>query len=94
MTSGAFLAFAALMETSMIMVPLARFLPCQANRWANIAVGVFHTLVVLVFFFIGGLPTAITYDTLFAFFEVVCTVLIVSLAWRWKQPSVVAVACN
>jgi hypothetical protein len=92
MTSGAFLAFAALMETSMIMVPLGRFLPYKANRWANIAVGIFRTIVALVFLFIGGLPTAITYYTLFVFFEVVCTVLIVWLAWRWKEaPAVTAV---
>ena len=91
MTSGAFLGFAILMETAFVMVPLARFLPYQANRWTNIVLGIFHTLVAIVFVFIGGWPsTFLTADAFFVLVEVICTLLIVWLAWTWKESKVAA----
>jgi len=94
MTAGAFLGFAALMETSMLMVPLSRFLPYQANRWANIIVGFIHTAAALLFFFVGGLPTAFTYTALFIIFEVIATVLIIWFAWKWKESDALAIVGN
>jgi Family of unknown function (DUF6326) len=92
MTPGAFLGFAVLMETSMVMVPLARFLPYRANRWANIVAGFIHTAAAILFFFIGGLPTAFTYYAFFVIAEVICTLLIIWFAWTWKTSKTVTIA--
>jgi hypothetical protein len=90
MTRGAFLGFAVLMETAMIMVPLARFLPYRANRWANIIAGFLHTVAALLFFFIGGLPTTfVTAGAFFVMVEVICTLLIIWFAWAWKTSVII-----
>jgi hypothetical protein len=63
------------------MVPLSRVLPYRVNRIANIASALFHTLFVL-WSLIGG-PV----DWYYAFFvsvEVVTTVTIAVIAWRWR----------
>ena len=78
------LGAAALMETAMVMVPLSRFLKYRANRWANIVVGVIHTLAVIVSIFVGGVMPA-SYYLLFASVEVVSTSLIVWYAWKWHN---------
>jgi hypothetical protein len=85
MTSGAFLGFAILMESSMVMVPISRFVSYRTNRWANIIVGFIHTVAALLFFFVGGLPTAFTYTAVFVVFEVIATGLIVWWAWKWNE---------
>jgi hypothetical protein len=71
---------AVLMETAIAMVLLARLLKYRANRWANIAAGVLHTLAVA-----GSLSLA-PYYVFFATIEIACTVFIVWYAWTWRRP--------
>jgi hypothetical protein len=84
MSHGMMLGAAALMETAMVMVPLSRFLRYRANRWANIVVGVMHTMAVILSLFVGGVIPA-SYYLLFASVEVVTTSFIVWYAWEWHN---------
>jgi len=85
MTEGFLLAAAVLMETAIAMVMLARALPYGVNRWANIVVGVLHTLSVFASMFVGGPPAL--YYLFFGSIEIVCTLLIVWFAVRWTDPA-------
>jgi hypothetical protein len=71
------------METAIAMVLLSRVLEYTANRWANIIIGVLHTLAVLLSVFVGGTTPAVYY-LFFAAIEISCTSLIVWYAWSWK----------
>ena len=82
-TQGFLLGSAILMETAIAMVLLSRVLEYKANRWANIIIGVVHTLAVLLSVFVGGTTPAIYY-VFFAIIEISCTSLIVWYAWNWK----------
>jgi Family of unknown function (DUF6326) len=84
MSHGMMLGAAALMETAMVMVPLSRFLRYRANRWANIVVGVMHTMAVILSLFVGGAMPA-SYYLLFASVEVISTSFIVCYAWKWHN---------
>lgn len=80
-TEGFLLSAAVLMETAIAMVLLSRVLQYRANRWANIIVGLIHTIAVSAPMFVGsghGL-----YYMFFGTIEVVCTAYIVWTAWRW-----------
>jgi hypothetical protein len=81
MTAGALLFFAVAMETSFAMVVLSRVLRRGANRWANIAAGIFHTGLV-AYTFVGETP--MPFYVFFAAVEIACTLLITWLALRWK----------
>jgi hypothetical protein len=82
MSPGAALGFAALMESAIVMVLLARVLKYRANRWANIVAGVIHTLAVAASLF-GTTPPA-PYYMLFATVEIACTLFIIWYAWTWR----------
>jgi hypothetical protein len=88
MTAGAILFFAISMETSIAMVILSRVLKHRANRWANIAVGIFNTGLV-VFSLFAQRPEP--FYVMFAAVEIACTLFIVWLAIRWKPASESAV---
>jgi hypothetical protein len=81
MTAGALLFFAVAMETSIAMVILSRVLKRGANRWANIAAGIFNTGLV-IFTFFGETP--MPFYVFFAAVEIACTLFITWLAIRWK----------
>jgi hypothetical protein len=87
-TQGAVLVFAILMETALAMVLLSRVLKYGANRWANIAAGVFHTAFVSWSLFGETQPL---FYLFFAAVEIPCTLFIVWYAWKWRnhegQPS-------
>jgi hypothetical protein len=85
MTEGFLLGAAVLMETAIAMVLLARALPYGVNRWANIVVGVLHTLSVFASLFVGGPPAL--YYLFFGSIEIACTLLIVWFAVRWVDPA-------
>jgi hypothetical protein len=87
-TAGAALFFAVSMETSIAMVILSRVLKRGANRWANIAAGIFHTGLVIYSLF-GQTP--MPFYVFFAVVEIACTLLIVWLAIRWKPAAETAV---
>ena len=82
-TQGFLFGSAILMETAIAMVLLSRVLDYRANRWANIIIGVLHTLAVLLSVFVGGTTPAVYY-LFFAAIEISCTSLIVWYAWSWK----------
>jgi len=82
MAAGAALVFAVLMETSIAMVVLSRVLKRGANRWANIAAGVFHTGLVAWSLF-GQTPKP--FYVFFAAVEIAWTLFIVGYAWTWKR---------
>lgn len=77
------LVFAILMETSIAMVLLSRLLKHGANRWANIAAGVFHTGFVSWSLLTG---TQLPFYMFFAAVEIACTLFIVWYAWTWTNP--------
>lgn len=74
------LAAAVLMETAIAMVVLSRLLRYRANRWANVAAGVLHTVAV------AGSMSLAPYSAFFASIEIACTLFIVWYAWTWHRP--------
>ena len=79
MTPGFLLAGAILMETAIVMAILSWVLPYKANRWVNIIIGAINIFAVVT----GGHGL---YYIFFATVEVVCMLLIIWFAWKWKPP--------
>ncbi len=78
-----FLLIAAMVtEISIAMVFLSRLLKYRVNRWANIIGG-----VITILWVIGGGSTALHY-IFFASIEVVCSLVIIWLAWTWRDRQV------
>ena len=74
-----FLLIAAMVtEISIAMVFLSRLLKYGVNRWANIIGG-----VITILWVIGGGSTTLHY-IFFASIEVVCSLVIIWLAWMWR----------
>ena len=71
---------AIMMEISIVMIILSWVLKYGINRWANIIVSV--TTIVFV---VGGGSTYPHY-LFIATVEVVCLLLIIWFAWKWKNP--------
>ena len=82
MTGNLLFAGAILMEIPIAMVILSRFLPYKFNRWANIIAAIIKTLAVTASTFVGR-PAS--YYLFFAVIEILTTLFIVYLAWRWKE---------
>lgn len=85
MAQEAVLVFAILMETALAMILFSRILGYIANRWANIAAGVFHTAFVSWSLF-GETPRP--FYCFFATIEIACTLFIVWYAYKWRNPEV------
>jgi len=77
------LVAAVVMEVPILMVLFARILPPRANRAANMFAAAFKTLVVAASLCVGN-PNM--HYLFFASIEIVCTVAIFVLAWRWRTP--------
>src|SRR3974390_976864 len=86
-TQGFLLASGVLVEIPMAMVLLSRFLDYRRNRIANIAAGVFMTVVQLGSNFVGA-PAP--YYIFFSIVEMVATAAIVWIAWNWRLEAVEA----
>ena len=82
-TEDFLLCGAILMETAIAMTLLSRTLQYRVNRWANIGVGLLHTVSVLGSMFVGSGPGL--YYLFFGTIEVICTMYIVWSAWTWRQ---------
>jgi NADPH:quinone reductase-like Zn-dependent oxidoreductase len=66
----------------LLMVPLTQFLNFRANRLANLFIGVLQFVVII------GVNMAPDLDDIFfAVIELTALVLIVGLAWKWKEPA-------
>ena len=70
---------AIMMEISIVMIFLSRILKYKANRWANIIVGIMTILFVVG----GGSPYP--HYIFIATIEVLCLLLIIGLAWKWRN---------
>jgi hypothetical protein len=78
------LVAAVVTEIPIAMVFLSRLLKYQANRWINIVGG-----LVTILWVIGGGSTILHY-IFFASIEVVCSLVIIWLAWSWRKSEVQA----
>ena len=82
MTQEFMLMGAILMEIPIAMVILSRILKYKVNRWANIIAGAIKTLAVGGSMFVG---TPAPYYVFFGTIEMATTLLIIWLAWNWKE---------
>ena len=81
-TPGFLLIAAIVTEIPIAMVFLSRLLKYGVNRWMNIIGG-----GVTILWVIGGGSTTLHY-IFFASIEVVCSLVIIWLAWMWRNPQV------
>ena len=71
---------AIMLEIPIAMILLSRVLKYKVNRWANIIAGVYS-----IVFVVGGGSLSPHYIFI-ATIEVVCMLLIVWVAWKWRNP--------
>jgi hypothetical protein len=71
---------AIMMEISIMMIILSRVLKYGINRWANIITGI----ITIAFVVGGGAPYP--HYIFIAIVEVVCLLLIIWNAWKWRNP--------
>ena len=83
-TQGFLLSAALIIEIPILMIVLARVLKYRVNRWVNIIAGVLLVLIQVGSMGFGTPPTLVylSYSAL----EVVVNLLIVWLAWKWRNP--------
>jgi hypothetical protein len=79
-TQGVLLGTSLMMAIPAVMVFLSLALKPAVNRWANIVLGTFYTLIMLV-----TMPGAWAFYIFFGVVEVVLTALIVWYAWCWPR---------
>lgn len=78
---------ALLMVVPSLMIFLSISLPPAVNRWLNIGIGLFYTVVMLLIL----VNSVWAFYALFASVEVMLTLLVVSYAWRWpRQPTIMS----
>lgn len=70
---------AIIMEMAIAMIILSRVLKCGINRWVNIIVS-----LITIGFVIGG-GASYPHYIFIATVEVVCLVLIIWFAWKWRN---------
>lgn len=84
-TPLALLSFALLMTIPSVMIPLSLVLKPTLNRWLNIIMGcIFTGIMALIFFSTIGNEWMMFYSY-FAAVEVVLTLTIMRLAWKWSN---------
>jgi len=81
-TQAYLLVSAILMTIPSVMVFLSLVLKPKANRWANIIVGIFFTVLTPISMFMPGVWA---YYIFYGSVEVVLTALIVWYAWKWPK---------
>jgi len=69
---------AIMVELAIVMIILSRLLNYRVNRWANIVVS-----IVTIVFVVGG-GVAYPHYLFIATVEVICLLLILWNAWRWR----------
>jgi hypothetical protein len=70
---------AIMMELSLVMIILSRLLTYRVNRWANIVMS-----IVTIAFVVGG-GVAYPHYIFIAAVEVICLLLILWIAWKWRN---------
>jgi hypothetical protein len=73
---------AILMEIPIAMIFLSLILERKYNRWANIIAGVIKTVAVAGSLMMGSIAM---YYAFFVVIEVITTISIVVIAWKWKE---------
>ena len=73
---------AIMMEISIVMIVLSRVLKYKVNRWANII-----TSIITIVFVVGG-GVSYPHYIFIATVEVICLLLIIRNAWKWRNPEV------
>jgi Sec-independent protein secretion pathway component TatC len=82
-TEGLMLIGGIMIAVPLLMVPLTQFLNLRANRLANLFIGVLQIVVII------GVNMAPDLDDIFfAVIEIVALLLIIRLAWNWKENAV------
>lgn len=79
-TPGFLLIAAIMLEIPIIMIILSRVLKDGINRWVNIIASV----ITIAFVISGG--STVPHYIFFATIEVVCMLLIIWYAWKWRLP--------
>jgi hypothetical protein len=74
---------AVMMEIPIAMIVLSLVLKYKINRWANIVAGVIKTAAVFASMFVG-VPAA--YYIFFGIIEIITTLYIIRIAWKWSNP--------
>ena len=80
-TQGFLLGAAVLMQIPIAMIVLSRVLRFQPNRWANIASGMFMSVIQFTTLLVAR-PTM--YYLFFSIIEISITLFIVWYAWTWR----------
>lgn len=81
-SQGTLVATSILLAVPGVMVFLSLALPPGLNRWLNIVLGAFYTVIVLM-----TMPGAWDFYILMGFIEIMLTALIVYYAWSWPKRS-------
>lgn len=81
-TEGLMLIGGMMIAVPLLIIPLTHFLSCKASRLANILIGALHLVVT-----VGVNRTPDLDDVFFAVIEIVALLLIIRLAWNWKEHS-------
>jgi len=71
---------AIMLEIPIAMILLSRVLKYKVNRWANIIAGV------ITIAYVVGMGSLYPHYIFIATIEVVCMLLIVWYAWKWRNP--------
>lgn len=78
-TQELMLVMALIIEIPIIMIFLSRILKPKANRRVNIVAA-----VITILFIVGG-GSLILHYVFFASVEVICLLMIIRYAWKWKK---------
>ena len=82
-TQGFLLTAAVMMEIPFAMIVLSRVLKYRANRWVNIIAGVIMITIQVGTMGMGTSPTL--HYLFYSAIEIACNLLIVWLAWKWRN---------
>jgi hypothetical protein len=81
-TDGLMLIGGIMIAVPLLIIPLTQFLSFKANRLANLLIGVLHLVITI------GVNRAPDLDNaFFAVIEIAALLLILRLAWNWKDAS-------
>jgi hypothetical protein len=83
LTEGFLLGGSIFMMIPITMVLFSRILKYRAIRWSSIVAGIIMTVVLTMTLFVA-VPTK--YYIFFTVIEICSTVIIVWIAWRWRNP--------
>lgn len=83
-TPGTLVGVSAMMAAPALMVSLSLLLPERVARWANIILGLAYAVIMILTI----LPGAEPFYLFLAAIEIVVSLTIVGIAWRWRAVSV------